>query len=83
MTVGRAGETLTLEALAPADSASPSACGCGTAAARREIRLPLLGAYQAANALVAAGLAMATGERAGPRAAGAREPRTASRGGWR
>ena len=41
--------------------ASPRACACATAAQSPDIRLPLLGAYQASNALLAAGLVMATG----------------------
>ena len=59
-TVGKAGDMLTLESLAPdgfAQSMRVRHDGKTT-----DIRLPLLGAYQASNALLAAGLAMATGE---------------------
>ncbi len=59
MTVGTAGETLTLK------SRTPTALGqtlVVTAAGRDfTIALPLIGAYQAANALVSAGLVIATG----------------------
>ena len=60
MTVGKAGEALVLEALEPDRFAQRLKVrhADGTA----EIRLPLPGAYQADNALLAAGLAMATGE---------------------
>ncbi len=60
LTTGRNGETLRLEGLAPD--------GFGQRLRIRleetihEVHLPLLGAYQASNALVAAGLAIATGE---------------------
>ena len=58
-TVGEAGEGLRLV------SRQPSQLGqlleVEHAGARRKINLPLIGAYQAANALVAAGLALATG----------------------
>ncbi|HEY1245644.1 MAG TPA: UDP-N-acetylmuramoyl-L-alanyl-D-glutamate--2,6-diaminopimelate ligase [Hyphomicrobiaceae bacterium] len=59
-TVGRAGETLTLEALEPERFAQR--LRVRHAGGTSEVRLPLLGAYQAGNALLAAGLAMATGE---------------------
>ena len=58
-TVGKAGDMLTLENLAPdgfAQSMRVRHAGKTT-----DIRLPLLGAYQASNALLAAGLVMATG----------------------
>ncbi|MCL4765169.1 MAG: UDP-N-acetylmuramoyl-L-alanyl-D-glutamate--2,6-diaminopimelate ligase [Hyphomicrobiaceae bacterium] len=60
ITTGRNGETLRLEKLEPD--------GFGQRLRIRheqtvhEVHLPLLGAYQASNALVAAGLAIATGE---------------------
>jgi UDP-N-acetylmuramoyl-L-alanyl-D-glutamate--2,6-diaminopimelate ligase len=60
-TVGKAGDTLTLAALEPerfAQRLRVRHSGGGAA----DIRLPLLGTYQAGNALLAAGLAMATGE---------------------
>jgi UDP-N-acetylmuramoyl-L-alanyl-D-glutamate--2,6-diaminopimelate ligase len=60
MTVGKAGETLRLARLEPdrfAQRLEVRHAGGAT-----EIRLPLPGAYQAGNALLAAGLAMATGE---------------------
>src|SRR5262245_31003295 len=60
MTVGRAGETLTLETLTPDRFAQ--VIRVRHAGRSVDIRLPLLGAYQAGNALIAAGLAMATGE---------------------
>jgi UDP-N-acetylmuramoyl-L-alanyl-D-glutamate--2,6-diaminopimelate ligase len=60
MTVGRSGETLTLEALAPERFAQR--LRVRHPGGMEDIRLPLLGAYQAGNALLAAGLAMATGE---------------------
>jgi UDP-N-acetylmuramoyl-L-alanyl-D-glutamate--2,6-diaminopimelate ligase len=60
LTVGRAGEALTLESLAPDGLAQRMRVRCGGDAV--DLRLPLLGAYQAGNALVAAGLAVAAGE---------------------
>jgi UDP-N-acetylmuramoyl-L-alanyl-D-glutamate--2,6-diaminopimelate ligase len=60
MTVGSAGETLKLESLAPDRFAQRMRVR--HAGGTIDIRLPLLGAYQADNALLAAGLAMATGE---------------------
>jgi UDP-N-acetylmuramoyl-L-alanyl-D-glutamate--2,6-diaminopimelate ligase len=61
-TVGGAGETLTLEALESERFAQRLRVRHVGGAV--EVRLPLLGAYQAGNALLAAGLAMATGEAA-------------------
>jgi UDP-N-acetylmuramoyl-L-alanyl-D-glutamate--2,6-diaminopimelate ligase len=60
MTVGRAGETLALESLVPERFAQRLRVrhAGGTA----DIHLPLLGSYQAGNALLAAGLAIASGE---------------------
>ncbi|MEO6152228.1 MAG: UDP-N-acetylmuramoyl-L-alanyl-D-glutamate--2,6-diaminopimelate ligase [Croceibacterium sp.] len=59
LTVGAAGETVRLV------SSSPSPLGqvleLAHAGQRYQVTLPLIGAYQAANALVAAGLALATG----------------------
>ena len=59
LTVGAAGETLRLI------SRTPTALGqdlvVDAAGTRHRIALPLIGAYQAANALVAAGLVIATG----------------------
>ena len=58
-TVGKAGDTLALDSLAPDGFAQRIRVrhdGKTT-----DIRLPLLGAYQASNALLAAGLVMATG----------------------
>jgi UDP-N-acetylmuramoyl-L-alanyl-D-glutamate--2,6-diaminopimelate ligase len=60
MTVGQAGDTLTLETLTPDRFAQR--LQVRHAGRSVDIRLPLLGAYQAGNALLAAGLAMATGE---------------------
>jgi UDP-N-acetylmuramoyl-L-alanyl-D-glutamate--2,6-diaminopimelate ligase len=60
MTVGMAGETLALEALEPDRFAQR--LKVRHAGRTVDIELPLLGAYQAGNALLAAGLAMATGE---------------------
>jgi UDP-N-acetylmuramoyl-L-alanyl-D-glutamate--2,6-diaminopimelate ligase len=62
MTVGKAGEALALDGLEAerfAQRLRVRHAGGGA-----DIRLPLLGAYQAGNALLAAGLAMAVGERA-------------------
>jgi len=60
LTVGRRGETLALETLDPERFAQRLRVRHprGTA----DIRLPLLGAYQAGNALLAFGLALAVGE---------------------
>ncbi len=62
LTVGKAGEALQLESLTRdgfAQRLRVRHAGRGY-----DIRLPLLGDYQAANALLAAGLAIATGEQA-------------------
>jgi UDP-N-acetylmuramoyl-L-alanyl-D-glutamate--2,6-diaminopimelate ligase len=59
MTVGTAGETLLLEGVQPERFAQRLRVRHPGGAA--DIRLPLLGAYQAGNALLAAGLAIATG----------------------
>jgi UDP-N-acetylmuramoyl-L-alanyl-D-glutamate--2,6-diaminopimelate ligase len=62
ISVGERGDTLKLARVAPEGFAQRlSVCHEGRA---YDIRLPLLGAYQASNALVAAGLALATGEAA-------------------
>jgi UDP-N-acetylmuramoyl-L-alanyl-D-glutamate--2,6-diaminopimelate ligase len=58
-TVGKGGEMLTLESLAPDGFAQRLRVHHGSKTT--DIRLPLLGAYQASNALLAAGLVMATG----------------------
>ena len=59
MTVGERGDTLRLVAR------EPTLLGQGltieAAGGRHQVRLPLIGGYQAANALVAAGLVIATG----------------------
>jgi UDP-N-acetylmuramoyl-L-alanyl-D-glutamate--2,6-diaminopimelate ligase len=60
LTVGMAGETLKLEALEPERFAQRVRVRHAGGAV--DIRLPLLGSYQAGNALLAAGLAVATGE---------------------
>ena len=60
MTVGKAGETLVLEALEPDRFAQRLKVRHAGRVA--DVSLPLPGAYQAGNALLAAGLAMATGE---------------------
>jgi UDP-N-acetylmuramoyl-L-alanyl-D-glutamate--2,6-diaminopimelate ligase len=60
LTVGRAGEALRLEALEAERFAQRLQVRHAGGAAG--IRLPLLGAYQAGNAIVAAGLAIAVGE---------------------
>jgi len=60
LTVGWNGETLRLEALAPDGFGQRLRVRHGSAAS--DVHLPLLGGYQASNALVAAGLAVATGE---------------------
>jgi UDP-N-acetylmuramoyl-L-alanyl-D-glutamate--2,6-diaminopimelate ligase len=59
-TVGRTGETLRLEELAPDRFAQRMRVR--HAGGHFDIRLPLIGDYQATNALIAAGLAIATGE---------------------
>jgi UDP-N-acetylmuramoyl-L-alanyl-D-glutamate--2,6-diaminopimelate ligase len=58
-TVGKDGEMLTLESLTPDGFAQRLRVRHGSKTT--DIRLPLLGAYQASNALLAAGLVMATG----------------------
>jgi UDP-N-acetylmuramoyl-L-alanyl-D-glutamate--2,6-diaminopimelate ligase len=63
MTVGQAGETLKLEAVEQERFSQRLRVRHAEAAA--DIRLPLLGAYQAGNALLAAGLAVASGEAVG------------------
>jgi UDP-N-acetylmuramoyl-L-alanyl-D-glutamate--2,6-diaminopimelate ligase len=60
MTVGRAGQALVLEALQP-ERFAQRLC-VRHAGGTVDVRLPLLGGYQAGNALMAAGLAMAVGE---------------------
>ena len=62
-TVGRAGEALKLERLVREGFAQRMSIAHEGRVF--DIRLPLLGEYQASNALVAAGLAIATGEVAG------------------
>jgi UDP-N-acetylmuramoyl-L-alanyl-D-glutamate--2,6-diaminopimelate ligase len=62
ITVGRAGEALALEGLEPEGFAQRLRVRHAGGVA--EVRLPLLGAYQAGNALLAAGLALASGEAA-------------------
>ena len=59
MTVGRAGETLKLEDQSPTALGQKLVIRHGEGTYR--LALPLIGAYQASNVLVAAGLAMATG----------------------
>lgn len=59
MTVGESGETIRLAAREPTQLGQ--ALTLEHAGETRRIALPLIGAYQAANALVAAGLALATG----------------------
>jgi len=60
VTVGQKGETLRLEGLERQGFGQLLRVRYGEAL--REVHLPLLGFYQASNALVAAGLAIATGE---------------------
>ena len=60
VTTGRRGETLQLETLAPHGFGQQLRIRHGSTV--HDVHLPLLGAYQASNALVAAGLAIATGE---------------------
>ena len=62
MTVGRAGDTLRLEGLEPERFAQR--LRVRHAGRPVDVRLPLLGSYQAGNALLAAGLALASGEAA-------------------
>ncbi|HEX5958174.1 MAG TPA: UDP-N-acetylmuramoyl-L-alanyl-D-glutamate--2,6-diaminopimelate ligase, partial [Hyphomicrobiaceae bacterium] len=59
-TVGKAGDTLKLEAVERERFAQR--LRIRYAGKATDVRLPLLGAYQAGNALLAAGLALATGE---------------------
>jgi UDP-N-acetylmuramoyl-L-alanyl-D-glutamate--2,6-diaminopimelate ligase len=59
-TVGANGDTLMLTGLKPEGFAQRLTILC--AGQNHDVRLPLLGAYQAANALVAAGLVVAAGE---------------------
>jgi UDP-N-acetylmuramoyl-L-alanyl-D-glutamate--2,6-diaminopimelate ligase len=63
MTVGRAGEDLKLQRLVREGFAQRMLVACEGRVF--DVRLPLLGEYQASNALVAAGLAIAAGESAG------------------
>jgi UDP-N-acetylmuramoyl-L-alanyl-D-glutamate--2,6-diaminopimelate ligase len=63
ITVGRAGETLKLQRLVREGFAQRMLVNYEGRVF--DVRLPLLGEYQASNALVAAGLAIATGESAG------------------
>jgi UDP-N-acetylmuramoyl-L-alanyl-D-glutamate--2,6-diaminopimelate ligase len=60
LSVGRAGEDLRLESVDRDGFAQRLAVGHG--GATYDIRLPLIGDYQAANALLAGGLAIAVGE---------------------
>jgi UDP-N-acetylmuramoyl-L-alanyl-D-glutamate--2,6-diaminopimelate ligase len=59
LTVGREGETLRLVAREPTQLGQSLTIAAGPLA--QKVTLPLIGAYQAANALVAAGLVIATG----------------------
>ncbi|AMG73865.1 UDP-N-acetylmuramoyl-L-alanyl-D-glutamate--2,6-diaminopimelate ligase [Sphingopyxis granuli] len=59
MTIGRKGETLRLVAREPTQLGQSLTIAAGPLA--QKVTLPLIGAYQAANALVAAGLVIATG----------------------
>ncbi len=63
LTVGRAGEGLKLQRLVREGFAQRMSVGHEGRV--YDVRLPLLGEYQASNALLAAGLAVATGESAG------------------
>ncbi len=60
ITVGETGDTLRLAALVREGFAQRLAVDTG--GRRHDVRLPLVGTYQASNALTAAGLALATGE---------------------
>jgi UDP-N-acetylmuramoyl-L-alanyl-D-glutamate--2,6-diaminopimelate ligase len=62
ITVGRAGETLRL--VSDDVDSFAQVLGIEHDGKRHTVRLPLVGGFQAANALVAAGLVMATGARA-------------------
>ena len=59
ITVGKAGETLRLVAREPSQLGQTLTIEAG--GRTRTVKLPLIGAYQAANALTAAGLVIATG----------------------
>ncbi len=59
LTVGAAGETLRLVSRAPTQLGQSLVIAAGDLT--RKVDLPLIGAYQVANALVAAGLVIATG----------------------
>ncbi|WP_395665720.1 UDP-N-acetylmuramoyl-L-alanyl-D-glutamate--2,6-diaminopimelate ligase [Methylocella sp.] len=59
LSVGRAGETIRLLDAMPEPAATDLVISL--AGRRRELRLPLAGAFQTSNALVAAGLALAAG----------------------
>jgi UDP-N-acetylmuramoyl-L-alanyl-D-glutamate--2,6-diaminopimelate ligase len=63
-TVGLAGESIRLVARTPGQLGQD--LEIEYEGQRRTVMLPLIGAYQAANALVAAGLVLATGGEAGP-----------------
>jgi UDP-N-acetylmuramoyl-L-alanyl-D-glutamate--2,6-diaminopimelate ligase len=63
-TVGARGETLRLVERAPTQLGQRLTVEA--AGRRHQVELPLIGAYQAANALTAAGLALATGGELGP-----------------
>ncbi|MCC0017068.1 MAG: UDP-N-acetylmuramoyl-L-alanyl-D-glutamate--2,6-diaminopimelate ligase [Rhodobiaceae bacterium] len=65
LTVGRAGDTIRLERVETARLAQHLTVDCGDG--RFEVTLPMAGVFQVSNALVAAGLAIATGM--APRAA--------------
>lgn len=62
LTTGARGRTLKLEALAPEAAGLHVRVAAGDR--RLDLRLPLIGGFQAENALLAAGLAIASGERA-------------------
>jgi UDP-N-acetylmuramoyl-L-alanyl-D-glutamate--2,6-diaminopimelate ligase len=64
VTTGAKGETLRLASLGREGFAQR--LGIIYSGRRYDVRLPLVGAYQASNALVAAGLALATGEMVDP-----------------
>ncbi|NWG91954.1 MAG: UDP-N-acetylmuramoyl-L-alanyl-D-glutamate--2,6-diaminopimelate ligase [Parvularculaceae bacterium] len=61
LTTGARGRTLTLKALAP--EATGLRVSIASGEKRFDLRLPLIGAFQAENALLAAGLAIASGEK--------------------
>ncbi|MBV9330534.1 MAG: UDP-N-acetylmuramoyl-L-alanyl-D-glutamate--2,6-diaminopimelate ligase [Alphaproteobacteria bacterium] len=60
ITVGEAGETLKVLSLRAEESSQVLELSCGREI--RKLRLPLVGTFQASNALVAAGLAIGLGE---------------------